>query len=233
MIRSITGVLCLLCLSVLLLLNSCNVGTLEDQVIIPPSAALAFFHASPTTPQLNIYLNDILLNATFTFKTYSGYLQLTPPGQKKFKLMPTSSTAVTIDTSFTFSDRKANTIVISNKSSGAPHAVLLDDTGTLSNNQNLMLRFVHMSPDTPAVDVKLTDVGKTLALSQSYETASNFVELEARGYTAEIRRSSDNKLLLTVPIPLPSAGAFQSIYLLGYSVPTGGNLNSLSYKITN
>jgi hypothetical protein len=202
-------------------------------VVVPPSSVLAFFHAAPAVSQLDIYIDDTKLNATFDFKTYSGYLQVTPVGKKRVRFTPTGGTTAVIDTTVTFVDKKAYSLIIASKASGAARAVFTEDTGTLVSNQNTMIRFVHMSPDTPAVDVKFTDVNKTLCTGQSYLGASTYTEFESRGYTAEIRRSSDQVLLLTVALPIPSGGAFQSIYLLGYTKPPAGNLNTLSYKIAN
>jgi Domain of unknown function (DUF4397) len=217
----------------LLFLSGC-LGKSEDQVVNPPSTTIAFFNASPNSSEMDVYLNDSKLSSSFSYKAYSNYLPITPPGLKKVKFTSDATSAILIDTTFTFAEKLAYTVVVANKVSGTPQAILVEDKATLSNTQNTMIRFAHMSPDTPAVDVKLVGgISTILSTGQTYTNFSTFTEFETRTYSVEIRRSSDSKLLLTVVVPLSSAGTFQTVYLLGYSAPPGGNLNTLSSKITN
>ncbi len=216
----------------LLALNGCNLNS-SSNVAPLPSAEVAFFHGSPNNLDMTVYLDDAPLSGTFAYKTYSGYIQTNNLGIRKVKFISVASAATLIDTTFNFVQNKAYTIAVVNKPSGKPQAIIIEDGVNLVNQADTPIRFIHLSPDTPAVDVKFINVGTTLVTGQTYMQASQFQEFAVNNYSAEIRRSSDNKLLLTVGLPLTNAAIFQTIYFVGYSNPPGGSLNSLSARVTN
>ncbi len=235
MVKSLlSGFFSFLGLCFILTFNSCGIPASDNAVTIPPSSALSFFHASPNDQGLDIFIDSAPINAgTFEFKSFTGYLQVTPPGLKKVKFSVTASLTIQIDTSFTLVQSKSYTIVVANKSSGTPQALLMETSGALTSQSNTAIRFVHLSPDTPAVSVNLIEAGVPLVTGQTYTQGTAFQEFPTKNYTVEVRRYSDNKLLITVPLTIVLPGTFQTIYFVGYSTPPGGNLNSLSYKIVN
>jgi Domain of unknown function (DUF4397) len=224
-------------LGALLTMNGCNLASDDgNSLTAPASSAAVFFHASPDASETAIMLDDQKLNTTFVYKTYTGYLPLIPPGTRRLKFVSQTSSATLIDTSFNFLASKPYSVLFVNKTPvlGSPkQALLIDDSGSLVAKENTLIRLVHLSPDSPPVDARVLEAGVTLASGQSYKQASPFKELATRSYTVEIRQTSDNKLLLTVNLPIPIGGTFQTIYFVGFSVLPVGNTNGLSSKVVN
>ncbi|NOT76368.1 MAG: DUF4397 domain-containing protein [Cyclobacteriaceae bacterium] len=215
------------------LLGGCSLtdgssGSLE----LPPSGSIAFVNASPSSADVNIYFNEDKVNVEpFKFKDYFNYFT-TAEGDKKFKITLVGSTVALSDTTIRVVQNKAYTVYVVDKpGTTTVKTLFLEDTGLLTDKANTMIRLIHLSPDTPAVNITLAGVAPSIGTGLTYQHASNYVEFPTASYTAEIRRVSDNALLLQVALPALLPGSYQTMLFVGYTTPPVGNTNTLSATV--
>ena len=131
--------------------------------------AVRVAHASPGAPAVDIYVNgsrafadvklfDVTKYAILDAKTYN--FKVVPAGQQS---------PVVIDATLALRDETPYTIAAINKLSNIAPKVIVDDLKAPAVGQALV-RFVHLSPDAPAVDIAVKN-GPTLFRS-TYTPAS-------------------------------------------------------------
>ncbi len=158
-----------------LLLTSCEKEALE--LTAQSSASVAFIHAAPTpppqpgavTPAVDILIDNLVSNGSrrLTFGTVSAggglgnggaYMPITP-GSRSIRISPDSGRTNFIDATLQFEALKAYTVVAYDTLavSGARtlRAVQLTDDLTVPTGTNVHVRFLHLAPLAPAVDITL------------------------------------------------------------------------------
>ena len=79
------------------------------------------------------------------------------------------------------------------------------------------VRFVHVSPDTPAVDVSVAGRPSPLFTNVAYKNASDYALVDAGTVNLQISPTGTTNVALTVPNVTLSDGAVYSIYAVGLS----------------
>ena len=209
------------------LMASCS---LNNPVVTDPTpvASLSFYHACPDGPSLYILIDDATINSQlFSFGDFTGY-SVSKAGTRAIKFKSSNNLTVLVDTTFTFSDKSTYSIFAINSLANIK-ALLIHDVGALSTVANTMVRFIHLSPDAPAVTATLVGASGPF-FSGGYKEISDFTEMTPKVYTLEIRAQSGGQLLLSTSVPtLP--GAYYTVALTGYMTPPANNPNALSAKI--
>ncbi|MPN48441.1 hypothetical protein SDC9_196048 [bioreactor metagenome] len=77
-----------------------------------------------------------------------------------------------------------------------------------------MVKFVHMSPNAPAVDITLAD-GKKLFTNISFKQATDYIMVTPGVYGIQVRLAGTNTIVLTVPNVSIQGGIPYSIYAIG------------------
>jgi len=165
-----------------ILFASCEKEALE--LTAQSSASVAFIHAAPTlppqagaaTPAVDILIDNLLSNGSrrLTFGTVSAgggvgnggaYMPITP-GSRSIKISPDSGRTNFIDATLQFEALKAYTVVAYDTlaASGARtlRAVQLTDDLTVPTGTNVHVRFLHLAPLAPAVDITLLRTSPSL-----------------------------------------------------------------------
>jgi hypothetical protein len=78
-------------------------------------------------------------------------------------------------------------------------AVVLTDEGREIAAESAHVRFVHCSPDAPAVDVRVADGGPTLFEAVSFRGNAGYVPVDAGTYDLEVVPSGSDDVALSVP----------------------------------
>jgi hypothetical protein len=165
----------ILTISAGLLFASCEKQALE--LTAQSSAAVAFIHAAPTPPPIapavapavDILIDGLLSNGSsrLSFRTFSAgggsgnggaYMAITP-GSRSIKISPDSGRTAFISANLQFDASKAYTVVAYDTlaSTGAQtlRAVQLTDDLTVPSDTTVHVRFLHLAPLAPAVDITL------------------------------------------------------------------------------
>lgn len=135
--------------ALLILLTSC-INDDENLVNKPVELAyLSIYHASPDAPGFDVYVdNRIISQNSFDYSSYEGYWIFLPATGISGWLLPPKDAL--IDTTFNFEKGEADSLFAINKVSKL-EALLVSDRAQIHFEGRAMVRFVHLSPDAPAL----------------------------------------------------------------------------------
>ena len=157
-----------------------------------------FVHGSPDAPAVDVYLNGNLAFESQTFKTISAYVptrvgsvvvQVVGHGAALAKGPVVMSTTMN-----TTAAREYSVIAVGKLAKIA--ALVLQDDNTIGNPAKANLRLVHLSPDSPAMDIVSGKSDATLFTNAVYKSATKYIEIDPAEYAFVIRPAgtSVNKL---------------------------------------
>ena len=172
-------------------------------------------HASPDAPAVDIYANDNLLIKNLGYKQLSKYLPVTP-GNYRIQVYPTGQrTKPVLDTKVTAPPNSAYTIAAIGK---------LADLSLLPIPEMYMppmpmgdqayVRFTHLSPNAPAVDITLPD-GNKLFDDVSYKETTDYIAVSPDTYTLQVRPAGSDQVVLTVPGVMLMPGMIYTVSAVG------------------
>lgn len=196
-----------------------------------PSDAVAyvsFFHASPDAPGLTVSVDNRSVFSKIEYTDYSGYMNFYT-GDRTFKVSSFNATNSLVDTTFNFTPRYTYSVFFIDQLSGM-EALLVRDTAEVPANGKAMVRFVHLSPDTEGLDVKVEGQTSNLFTEQIFKKATGFKEINAGATSFDIKASGDDDVLLSADVTLKS-GQYYTIITRGFSEPPQGNNNVLSVQV--
>jgi hypothetical protein len=169
-------------------------------------------HASPDAPAVDILVND---NAAFTnapFKGITDYASL-DTGTYNIKVVPTGATdPVVIEADLTL-EAKDYTIVALGTLENIEPLVLVDNNSAPAEGK-AHVRFVHTSPDAPAVDIAVKG-GPVLFSNIAFKGVGDYLPVDAGTYDLEVRVAGTENVALEVPGLALSQGTVYTVFAMG------------------
>ena len=177
-------------------------------------AMVRVVHASPDAPAVDVFVNNGKAFSNAAFKAATNYASLTP-GAYDIKVFPTSANG-------------QGNPVISAKPTLAAGAYTIAAVGKVANIEPLVLtdnlakpaagkahvRFVHASPDAPAVDIAVKG-GPVLFPNVAFKGFSQFTPVDAKTYDLEVRLAGKTDVALAVPGVTLKDGDIVTIFAMG------------------
>lgn len=178
-----------------------------------PQAHVRILHASPDTPAVDVYANGRLLVKRLRFKEFTEYLSI-PPGKYNIRVYPTGSTQKPVlSTNFEILDGKIYTIAAIGKFPDVSLMAIADPRRMIPRSK-VLIRFSHLSPDAPAVDVGLKN-GTNLFSNIQYKQTTQYIEAEPGLYNFVIKLAGTDKQVLLVPNIHLRPNRMYTIYAVG------------------
>lgn len=178
------------------------------------SAMVRVAHLSPDAPAVDIWVNGEVVLEEVPYKAVSGYLEL-PAGVHQIQVSPAGKTEpIVIDATITFKANTSYTVAATgllNEDDLAPILLMDDSSVTMSNSK---VRFVHTSPDAPAVDVAQAG-GAVLFKEADFREASSYLELPAGTYDLEVRVANTMNVALPLPGVTLEEGTNYTVFAIG------------------
>lgn len=172
-----------------------------------------FFHASPDAPPVDVYVNGLLVGRDIGYQDFSEYLPL-PSGAYQITIFPTGKKVnPVINTRISIPSGKIFTIAVINRLQNI-ELLPIDDTFDIANKGKAYVRFGHLSPNTPNVDISTPD-GKILFRNIGYKGITEYIPLNPGVYTIEARPTGEAKPILYVPNIAVRPGKAYTIYAVG------------------
>lgn len=209
-------------------LASCNLDDDKDAVL-PPTAYVNLYNASPNSPGLNIIVDQrVINNNSFDYADQTGYLRFYT-GDRKLGFGPYGADNVVADTTVKFEEGKAYSVFVVDNFQEPDFLILSDDTPQPADGK-AKIRFLNLSPDAP--EVNLLEADSALFSGQAFKETSSFVEVDAKVHNFEVKLTSGNgEVLLTVPNAGLTSGWTYTVIVRGYKTPPGGSNAALSAEI--
>ena len=96
----------------------------------------------------------------------------------------------------------------------------MEDNLTAPASGKAHVRFIHLSPDAPAVDITLTD-GTVVFGDYIFKEASAFTPLNAATYNLQVRLAGTSTVVLELPNIALTAGKIYTVFAKGFVGGTG------------
>jgi hypothetical protein len=194
-------------------------------------ANLMVIHASPDAPAVDIF-SDGIFQGSISFPENTEYIAL-PAGTRSIKVNVggTDTTAIgPVDLNLladTFTSVFAYDLV------AIIDALVLSDDLTAPAAGKAKVRFVHLSPDAPAVDVALAASGPVLFPDYEFGEFSPFDEFDVGTVDLEVRLAGQPDVVLSLPGVTLEDGKIYTVFANGLVAPAQGEPPLAAYIILN
>ncbi len=206
----------LLALSIVLI-SSCS----KDEDPVPtPTAKVLVAHASPNAPGVDLLVDDTKQNsAALTFPGNTGYLTVSA-GTRNIKINVTGTTTTVINANVNFEENK-NYSVFAIDSVSKISAIVLGDDLTTPASGKAHVRFVHLSPNAPAVDIAVASSGAVVFPNTTFKTGTAFTPLDPGTYNLDVRVAGTSTVALVLPAITLQSGKIYTVFAKGFLGGTG------------
>lgn len=200
-------------LTAAVLLSSCS----KDEDIA--QANVLVIHASPDAPGVDLLVDDVKQNTSaLTYPQNTGYLKVNA-GSRNFKINVAGTPTTVINANVTLEQDKSYSVFAIDSVSKISAVVVADDLSTPASGK-AHVRFIHLSPNAPAVDIAL-DGGAVVFPNTSFKVGTAFTPLDAGTYDLEVRVAGTQTVALDLdPITL-QAGKIYTVFAKGFLTADG------------
>ncbi len=186
----------------------------EDSVVAPSpqEAQVRVIHASYDAPAVDVRVNNNVAVSGLAFGASSGYATLPSATPLNIEVTPSGAASpVVIQANLTLDAAKSYTVVAVN-SLGSIEAVVAEDNRA-SNSGKAKVRFIHASPDAPAVDIKVGDGnGPAIFSNASFKDVAQYIEVDAGNYNLVVTPAGGTNVVFTIPnVPLQNGTVYTVI----------------------
>jgi hypothetical protein len=177
----------------MLTMTSCD----YDDIPFPPEhkPQLLMTHASPDAPAVDLYVDDLIVAEDFTFPNSTRYTSI-EQGEHKITLRKAGEKTIVFETMQTINDDGYHSFFACDEMADLSALLLADDFGSPDIDET-MVRFIHLSPNAPPVDLTKAD-GTVIFSSLSFRDASTFKPLPSGIKDYQIRLAGMDNVMLEI-----------------------------------
>lgn len=160
-------------------------------------ARVRVIHASPDAPAVDVWVNGAKAFTNAPFKGITQYAELAG-GDYDIQVVPAGATSpAVISGKLGFGAGKDYSVIAVGKLANiAP--LVLEDNNALPEAGKAHVRFIHASPDAPAVDIAVKN-GPVLFKNVAFKGVGEYLPVAAGTYDLEVRLAGTNTVALSVP----------------------------------
>ena len=100
-------------------------------------------------------------------------------------------------------------------------AIVFEDDLTSPASGKAHVRFIHLSPDAPAVDVAVASSGAVVFGNVAFKQGTAFTPLDAGTYNLDVRVAGTSTVALTLPPITLTAGKIYTVFAKGFLAGSG------------
>jgi len=179
---------------------------------VAQDARVRALHASPDAPNVDVLVNDEIAVTNLPYGEVTGYLTL-PPGTYNFKVVPTgASEPVVIDADVMLAADTDTTVAATNVLAEIEPLVIADDN--FLDGSRARLKFVHASPNAPAVDIAISG-GPVLFADVEFQEVTQYRFGAPGVYDLEVRLAGTDTVVLPLPGVEVTANAVYTVVAVG------------------
>lgn len=212
-----TVLTCMLLAAVSMVMISCSD---DDNPVVPTDkATVMVVHASPNAPAVDLLVDNNVAGSGLAFPNNTAYLSVDAGTRNvKVNVAGTSTTVINADLSLTANDSYT---VFAVDSVSKISTVVLNDNLAAPAAGKAHVRFVHLSPNAPAVNITLTN-GTIVFGNNAFKQATDFTPLDAVTYDLQVRdAATNNTVVLDLPGIALTNGKIYTVFAKGFLGGTG------------
>ncbi|MFZ5967851.1 MAG: DUF4397 domain-containing protein [Bacillota bacterium] len=170
-------------------------------------------HASPDAPGVDVMISGKLVASNLRYKEFTPYLPYIP-GKYSVVIYPAGNrTTPIINTNLDIMPNASYTVAATGMLRDIKPLIVPDTALPLPPNKG-QLKFVHLSPNAPMVDITLPD-GTILFRNIEFKEISENLPVDPGRYTIQARIAGTNQIILTVPNVTIQPSRYYTIYAVG------------------
>jgi len=192
----------------------------DDNPVVPTDkATVMVVHASPNAPAVDLLVDNNVAGSGLAFPNNTAYLSVDAGTRNvKVNVAGTSTTVINADLSLTANDSYT---VFAVDSVSKISTVVLNDNLAAPAAGKAHVRFVHLSPNAPAVNITLTN-GTIVFGNNAFKQATDFTPLDAGTYDLQVRdAATNNTVVLDLPGIALTNGKIYTVFAKGFLGGTG------------
>jgi hypothetical protein len=177
-------------------------------------AKIRVVHASPDAPAVDIWVNDsIKAFENAPFKGITNYAEL-DAATYNIKVVPAGATEpAVIEADLPLMAGMDYTVVAVGQLANI-EPLVLEDNNAMPAAGKAHVRFVHASPDAPAVDIAVAG-GPVLFSNIPFKGIGDYLPVDAASYDLEVRLAGTETVALSVPGVALEEGNVYTIFAMG------------------
>ncbi len=187
-------------------------------------------HASPDAPAVDLLVNDAIAGSGLSFPNNTGYLNITS-GTKNIKVNVAGTSTTVIEADVLFNAYKNFSIFAVDAVANISPLVIEDDL-TVPASGKSHVRFIHLSPDAPAVDITLTD-GTIVFGNNAFKEFTAFTPLDAGSYDLQVRVAGTSTIALELGTITLIEGNIYTVFAKGFLSGNGAQALGAEIIVNN
>jgi hypothetical protein len=185
---------------------------------VPSNSSTMVIHTSPDAPGVDILVDNAVAATNLTYLQNTPYVTL-PSGTRNIKVNVTGTATTVIEGNLNFVKDKAYSVFAVNSVASIEPLVLEDNLAAPAAGK-VHVRFIHLSPDAPAVDITLAD-GTVVFGNVSFKEFTAFTPLDGGSYNLQVRLAGTSTVVLDLgSVTLPT-GKILTVYARGFVAGAG------------
>ncbi|MGH4118418.1 DUF4397 domain-containing protein [Clostridium sp.] len=181
---------------------------------------LRVLHASPKSPAVDVYINDILKAKNLAYADFTDYIEVIT-GNYNVKIYAAGTkTSPVLSKNIFIPPGKIYTVAAIGLLANID-LLLIPETKITETNNMAYVKFAHLSPNAPPVDIVLPD-GTILFKNISYKEFTDYIKVPAGTYILEAKPTGTKTTVLYVPNIKLKPGRFYTVYAIGLVNGTPG-----------
>lgn len=186
--------------------------TRQNQQSQSGAGKVRFVHASIDAPNVDIYIDGVRILQDFSFKEASNYLSL-PAGRHQVDIYPAGNMVSTVlSRKINIVHGKQYTLIPTGYVKNIKWLALEDDPRVPRGETKV--RFIHLSPDAPAVDIAVKD-RDVIFPNISFRKHTNYLAISPMTVDFEARITGSSNVALPIPQVQLQPNKVYSILIVG------------------
>jgi len=161
------------------------------------TASVRVGHCCPDAPNVDVHVDGDVAFEDVPFEQISEYAEL-PAESHEIAVTPHGSDDAVLELTLDPEADAAYSALATGLLDDIECTVLDDAPGDVAADET-HVRFVHASPDAPAVNVRVADGGPTLCEGVEFRAATDYVPVDAGSYDLEVVAAESGDVALSLP----------------------------------
>lgn len=190
----------------------------DDDPVVNSESSVKVIHAIPGTGSVDFYLNGTKQNASaISYGESTGYVS-TSNGDLTAVFKTSADNNTILSAPVTFDNGNYSLFATGLASNNSLTTLLVEDDLETPSSGKARVRFVHVSPDAPTVNVLGND--SLWAANRTYKSATEFFEVTGGTYTIKLNNSTDGTTAYTSSTITLAAGKNYTLVAEGLAANT-------------
>ena len=186
----------------------------DDNPTSPPSQArVMVVQASPDAPAVDLRVDGAVVATALAYPNNSGYLTVTS-GTRNLKMNATGTSNTLVEANLALAGG-ANYTVFACDSVSQISTLLLTDNLASPPSGFAHVRFIHLSPNAPPIDIAVQG-GPVLIANKAFKEFTDFTAVPATTYNLEARLAGTGTVVLTLDNVVVQAGKIYTVFAKGF-----------------